>query len=514
MPTFAPTAEQTNAVDLFLTGQGLAIEAGAGTGKTSTLQLIADASRGRQGRYVAFNKSIATEAGQKFPDHVACSTAHSLAFRAVGAKYRHRLNGPRMKSTEIARRLGIDPFTVDLGGGARKTLTPGFLAGRVMQAVGLFCQSGDLAITTRHFPYVDGIDLPTPDGRRTYHANDDLARHLLPAATKAWADLMDPEGQLPYKHEHYLKAWHLSDPEIPCDFLLFDEAQDANPVLLAIVSAQAKRGTQLVFVGDSQQQIYEFTGAVNALASVPADLRAFLTQSFRFGPAIAEQANVMLERLGADLRIRGFDRLASTVGPIESPDAILCRTNGKAVETVLEHQRQGRRVHLVGGGDEVARFARAADELKTEGRTFHPDLACFESWGEVQDYVENDPAGSELKLLVGLVEDYGTSQILAAFDRTVSERGAQVVVSTAHKSKGREWHQVQLASDFAGPKGGEELAPAELRLLYVAATRAQERLDVTRCPAFGAKGEEPATEAQEPRWFDTATGEPVEAPTR
>jgi Rad3-related DNA helicase len=82
-----PTAEQARARDLFTAGGDLVIEAGAGTGKTSTLTLLADAApRGALGQYVAFNKAIVADAGSKMPGHVNASTAHSLAFRAVGRR--------------------------------------------------------------------------------------------------------------------------------------------------------------------------------------------------------------------------------------------------------------------------------------------------------------------------------------------------------------------------------------------------------------------------------------------
>ena len=489
MPDFAPTPEQQNAVELFRSGQSLAIEAGAGTGKTSTLMLLAEAmAPGQRGQYVAFNKAIVVEAGAKFPAHVACNTAHSLAMRSVGRQFAHRLKGGRMRSEAIARQLSIDPMTVQFGGEAKR-LAPGFLAGHVMRAVTHFCNSADLEPAERHFEYIDGIDLPTADGDRTWSNNREVRRALLPAMRRAWVDLSNPNGQLPYGHAHYLKAWHLSGPEIPADVIFADEAQDLNPVLCAIIAEQAKRPNppQIVYVGDSQQQIYEFTGAVNALASVQADLRAFLTQSFRFGTAVAGAANRILEKIeGAELRIAGFDKIASTVGPLDEPRAILCRTNAKAVQTVLSAQREGRRVCLISGGGEVAAFARGALELSEKGWTPFPELACFSSWGEVQDYVENDPQGSDLKLLVGLVDEFGAEQILASLDRMIPERDASLIVSTAHKSKGREWESVQLASDFAEPKDGGELSAGELRLLYVAVTRAQLRLDVSLASAFPA----------------------------
>jgi superfamily I DNA/RNA helicase len=340
-----------------------------------------------------------------------------------------------------------------------------------MSGITKFCQSADLEPTHRHIPYIEGIDY-LQDGKRTYHNNNLVGKHLQPFLEKAWADLTSNHGELPFKHDHYLKLWHLSDPKIAADFILFDEAQDANPVMVAIVAAQTH--AQLVWVGDSQQQIYTFTGAVNALANVPADSKAFLTQSFRFGPAVAQVANDILTRLDADLRIVGTDSIRSVVGPLAQPDAILTRTNAAAVRAVLNAQRSGQRPALVGGGEEVVRFTKGARALIEGQTTDHPDLACFGTWGEVQTYVEEDEQGSELRLMVKLVDDFGVPTILGALDRVMREDDADVIVSTAHKSKGREWDSVQLAGDFPPESPSDD----ELRLLYVAATRARRELDI------------------------------------
>ncbi|MDH6624487.1 ABC-type Fe3+/spermidine/putrescine transport system ATPase subunit [Streptomyces sp. LBL] len=57
----APTLEQSTAVDTFRRGEHLVLQAGAGTGKTTTLAMLA-ASTTTSGRYIAFNKSIANDA--------------------------------------------------------------------------------------------------------------------------------------------------------------------------------------------------------------------------------------------------------------------------------------------------------------------------------------------------------------------------------------------------------------------------------------------------------------------
>ncbi len=479
---FDPTPEQTRAVELFGSGESMKIEAGAGTGKTATLELIARSTRER-GQYVAFNKSIVVEAGDRMPGNVVANTAHSLAYRAVGKDFGRRLRSGRMRSDEIARILDVGPFVVNYGGQSKR-LSPGFLAGLVMKGIERFCQTADpVPSARRHLPYLDGIDVPNPDGSRRYEWNDKLRDSLEGALGRAWADLQRTDreggGRVPFRHEHYLKLWQLSSPRIEADFILFDEAQDANPVMAAVVGAQDH--AQRVYVGDSQQAIYEFTGAVNALAGIDAGHTSFLTQSFRFGPAVADVANLVLGRLGAELLLSGSpDRESVVVDDLASPAAILCRTNAQAMRTILTGKAADLSVHLIGGGKEVSGFAKAAGALMSGRSTQHPDLACFASWGEVVEYVEHDEQGSDLKMLVGLVEEFTVETILSALDRMPAEAHAQLVVSTAHKAKGREWSSVRLADDFVREtKDGEVRTPetSELRLLYVAVTRAQEILD-------------------------------------
>ena len=51
-----PTPEQDAIRALFSTGESLAIEAGAGTGKTATLKMLAEDAPEKRIQYVAFNR--------------------------------------------------------------------------------------------------------------------------------------------------------------------------------------------------------------------------------------------------------------------------------------------------------------------------------------------------------------------------------------------------------------------------------------------------------------------------
>lgn len=472
-----PTEEQQAIIDLFATGDSFKVEAGAGTGKTTTLQMVADSTITR-GLYLAFNKAIVVDAGKKMGRNVRCRTAHSMAYAAIGGDYRHRLDAPRMRSSDIAKLLGIKALRIDIPGHARY-LAPWRLAGIVMRTIAEFCKSIDDTPGPHHVPRQEGIDWPGTGDQ----GQQQLAHHLRPYVRTAWADLQSLDGQLPFKHEHYLKLWQLSDPHLEYDFILFDEAQDANPVMADVVAKQAGHA-QLGWIGDSQQQIYSFTGAINALAGIDASHTRMLTQSWRFGPAIATAANEVLGALNAPLRLHGAPGREGRVGHVIDDEVrcVLTRTNARAVVEVIDQLERGRKPHLLGGGKDIIDFARGAQKLRDGEKATHPDLACFDTWFEVLEYVATDALGGELALLVDLVTRFSPKRLMAILlDLPRDEAGADLVISTAHKAKGREWPTVRLAEDLDIERDDEQpgVPLEELRLLYVAVTRAQEALDPT-----------------------------------
>jgi superfamily I DNA/RNA helicase len=464
-----PTGEQQAIIDACRAGGNLVIEAGAGTGKTSTLKMVAATQPRRRGLYVAYNKAIATDAKRSFPASVTCATAHSLAFRAIGRRFAHRLNSPRIPARKTAKALGITrPLAIPLVG----LLAPQQVARLIMETITRFCHSNAAQVEPWHVPKTPGLDDPATIAV--------LSEALVPLAHRAWADLSNPDGRLRFTHDCYLKLWQLSDPRLPADYVLLDEAQDANPVVAAIVDRQ--HHAQRILVADRCQAIYGWRGAIDAMTRFIADHRLCLSQSFRFGPAIAAEANQWLGLLDAPLRLRGFDQITSTVGPVAFPDAVLCRTNAEAVRQLLVAADAGRKVALVGGGAEIRRLAEAAISLRAGAGTDHPELFAFRTWGEVQEYVEQDASGSDLKVFVQLIDTYGPEVVIDIVDRLSPEEAAQTVVSTAHKAKGREWACVRIAGDFPEPRRSHNGQPAQVpradaMLTYVAVTRARLALD-------------------------------------
>ncbi|MFF3277340.1 UvrD-helicase domain-containing protein [Streptomyces chrestomyceticus] len=471
-----PTDEQTAAADAFHAGHHLALQAGAGTGKTTTLALLAHATT-RRGRYLAYNRAIAQDAAARFPASVRCKTAHALAYAAVGHRYRPRLNAPRRPAWQTGQALGITkPIRI-----GDRDVTQRTLSNAALRTVARFCHTADEAITRHHVPRLRGLDGPG------HHA--ELAAHLVPFARKAWADLQDPDaGAVRFEHDHYLKIWALTRPRLDTDFLLLDEAQDTNPVVEHLFLSQRDHA-QLVMVGDSAQAIYQWRGAKDVMTGFDGT-QLTLSQSFRFGPDLADEANRWLRLADAPIRLTGTPAIPTELGPVTCPDAVLCRTNVGAMAQVMTYMAAGYRVALAGGGGSLQALALAARDLKEGRRTHHPELILFPTWGDLQDYAAYDPAGRDLQPLVNLVDTHGTDAILTAVAHLAPESHAQVTVSTAHKAKGREWPRVLIADDFGRPEdttsGGrtgtaappDPVDDGEARLAYVAVTRTRQRLDL------------------------------------
>lgn len=473
-----PTPEQAAILDAAGDGGHLIVEALAGTGKTTTMEQLERQSGAGSTLYVAFNRSIVNEAVERMPPSVRCATVHELAYKSVGRPWTQRTRMPRMKSTEIARRLGLDATWL-AGPWGNKRISAGFLGGMIVSSLKRFARTGDAVPGPQHVPLPRAAMLD-PDIRQL---GREIRAMIAPKLAEAWAMTTAVGGDLPIDGNVIIKMWQLDGPVLPYDRIIVDEAQDMNDAARAVIAAQVDR-SQLVVVGDTWQQINAWNGAVNALPKFAEMIDRpplYLTHSWRFGDEIAERANMVLDTLGSPTKLVGRGA-PGEVRYLDAPDVRLSRTNAEAVRVALEALEDGRRPHIVGGATDVVSFAENVIALQTGGAVTHPELVCFDSWSDVIAYVATDELGAELAGMVRLVQQFGAQTIVDTMGKQPAEADADIVLSTTHKIKGRQWPTVQIAGDFTVVPGLLDDVE-ELRLLYVAATRPRTVLDVCE-PAF------------------------------
>jgi superfamily I DNA/RNA helicase len=465
--THPPTDEQLVAIEKFCTGQSLRITAFAGAGKTSTLQFLAN-ENSRRGLYLAFNRSIAMEAKERFPSHVDCRTTHAIAARYVrglGRFSSNKLFGS-IHARELAHILSLSEHQVD----SFTILTPIQQAHLILQAIRRFCNSADSEIVSTHVDLQGALRAAVAPVRAL------MAEWIASQSAAVWKRMIDAEDLIPLGHDGYLKLWSLSEPIMDYGYIFVDEAQDTNPAVLKVFK---KQGSQMIYVGDRHQQIYEWRGAVNAMNDISTELSTSLTQSFRFGPQIADVANQILKLLDEKEVLRGVDRIQSRITSGDEARAILARTNATVIAECLKALERERKPHIVGGTTDLKELLRDVDALMKETPGQRPEFFGFTNWQQVIDFAATDE-GEPLRRFVTLVQSNGTGRLWAAvLNVTTEENEADVVISTAHKAKGREWLSVRIADDFAACQSEEHSIPeAELRLFYVAITRAKEELSI------------------------------------
>lgn len=469
------------------------IVAFAGTGKTSTLVEYARLRPAAKFLCIVYNRSVCDIGKSTFPPNVTCSTAHSLAFRAVGFQYKAKLSA-KVRVLDVTKLVSASP----------PTRMPRLrFAKLVLSSVENFLASVDPQITVAHVP--DSAVALEEDGLPVVvYPREKLV--VCEAANELWARMKDRNDQeARMTHDGYLKLYQLQQPSLGSyDAIFVDEAQDCNPAMLALVLNQP---CAKLLVGDPHQQIYAFRRAVDALSSVQATRTFCLTQSFRFGPEIGYVASCVLEVFKGvtDKTIVGTEAAGSIHGPLSGQVAVLARSNlvlfNMAVDIVCnEGYKQLGLSHVKGafvGGFAGYGFQQMLDIYYLK---FQPDEASsmvqdpfikrFANYGALYKYahaVEDLDLCSKLTFVGDHGHDVPRYVQALRLRCTCDQRLANVVFSTAHKAKGLEFDTVFLADDFYLEDIGrpQQLSRnlgclEEYHLLYVAVTRARKCLRLSR----------------------------------
>lgn len=435
----------------------LVVEAGAGSGKTTTLDGYARARARRPMLYLAYNKPIKEEAERRFPSNVTSKTTHGLAWAPVGRRYtREKGKVGNIKPYMIAEQAGCDMVT----------------AGYVTEALKHWMTTADPEVLPEHLLYVSTvITNPLIIGRMVGIAHD---------AWKIMQDEKDPRIVMP--HDGYLKLFQIGNYPLPeYKTWLVDEAQDLTPVTLKIIQDQPN--IKRVLVGDPYQAIYAYRGARDALSQVDG-ARRYLRHSFRFGDGIAQLATRLLQRYGGATHalIGREDKESRFDIDTRKPYTVIARSNGRLFKLAVDLMERGQTFSYVGGLDKPrfslildvhALYARRHDQI------VDPFIRSFKTFSDMSAYAEQ-LEDKELKSLALLADCYQSD--LPDLVRRIQARAAmpseaaQVLLTTAHKSKGLEWDQVALLDDFLDlsewPED-EAVPMEEICLLHVAVTRAR-----------------------------------------
>jgi superfamily I DNA/RNA helicase len=475
-----PSQQQNDILRLYADTDTLKVEAAAGSGKSSTLELVARRNAQRF-LYLTFSKTLVIEAKTKFPPNVQCLTAHGLAFKRLSASYSLAAKlGKKIQAKQVAELLGI--------GGGKSEATA--IAEAVIETVEMFCRRQESIITSVHLPSI--IE------------DKSLAEKVVSFANDLWALVANMKNDLPISHDGYLKLYALRGDELFYDCILLDEAQDCNNVMLHIAE---RFFPKRLYVGDRHQQIYSWRGAVNALSGEGET--AYLSKSFRFGQEIANFANCVLGHKPEppSYLITGNENLKSHVIPgliLDADLSIQCAVIGRTRAGLLNTAFQilqvfpEYKIHVLGGLGVFEATLTMADKLRRgeNSETLGYPFSFYQDWSEFCRAAKT--AARKYEWVCHVFDRYGDQTMKLFYsmkNNLVPEYDAQLVFGTVHATKGKEFQQVILNDDFMSPisveqkrkelklsgnitLGEELLLTEEINLLYTGGTRAQKLLIV------------------------------------
>ena len=442
----------------------LMVNAVAGSGKTHLLTNMVKQIPHTSGIYLAYNKSIATEASRKFPSSIACLTVNALAYRNTVKTLGLRVGYFSYRDIKEKFTYDIKLWYVDM--------------------FRLFCLSKHTSVSE-------------------FAKEHELEPHHASVLEK-YMELMF-SGTIECTHDFYLKIFHmyLADGSLTFpeqDFLLLDEAGDVNEVILEIfklLPAKVK-----VAVGDDNQNIYAFNHTVNAFVLMKGQGTYFrLTKSFRVSERIAERIEKFCKAvISPDMSFTGIPVTDNTI----ETRAFISRTNGGLISAIIDLNESNIAYNLVRDPSEVFKIPLMLCFLKHNGSITDPAYSHIQD--DVNDWYESPDLMRKYKSPIAylqskytddvnlnaasrLVMNFGRKIIFDAYEKAKKHKNnsnSKVFLGTAHSVKGLEFDEVMIMEDLnrvvskvfenlTGIYTDEEIQ--ELNLYYVACSRAKKSLN-------------------------------------
>lgn len=493
----------------------LVLEAVAGAGKTSSLLAAFPLMRGSLS-YIVFNKKNAVEAEQKakkqgvMRNDIRIQTAHSAGFSALRATYKG-LTTDEKKVEKLANSRAMSekqtqavPYVCRMISFAKQSLFD------------VNTDSSEWLALSEHF----GAEESLPDNSISLAEAISFAREVFRTDLRTWESnqTIDFDDMVYLPAMGFGRVWQNQ-------WVLIDEAQDTNLARRKLAARMLSPSGRLVAVGDRHQALYAFTGADSgALDLIARDFKATrlpLSVSFRCPKAVVRYAQNFVSHIEAAPEAPEGEvvPLVTTIDTvvqeqwlqptaITDPEngsisyhhsAIVCRYNRPLAALAFALIR--RNVPCRIEGRDIGKSLVALVSKWKSARTIEDLRGCLNKWLAMeQDKAKK--AGNERKaqsaedrvatveVFMERCEEQGKDSVAcvkAEIEQMFADNvTGMLVLSSIHKSKGREWpHVMWLQIEGGRPPRKQWEIDTEICACYVATTRAQQRLTLLTIPEIG-----------------------------
>jgi len=473
--------------NLLTTNKNLLVDAGPGSGKSTTL---VEASKllpyGKKCIFMAFNKRIVEELKAKLPEAVQCSTMHSLGMSAIRKYYNGNVKVDEKKQIKF-----IESFCDKEGRSPKEKWSLVYQVDKIMSLVRATMTPWNVEsiveMCERYAIDEDeektNITIRSLNKMKSYNNNQDRF-----SMTVDFQDMIE----MPVNDK---------DIKMPLfDYVLIDECQDCSKLDQLFLDKLVKPMTgRKILVGDEKQSIYSFRGAdpnsFKAFSEQKNTIKLPLSISYRCAKNIVKEAQKIYKDIEVcETNEDGIVRKGK-VTEIQDGDFVLCRNVRPLVDVFLQLIELGKKVYIVGkdsekGLLELLHKIRATnykeaeveirkltiqleEQLKAKGvknPAFHPKMISYFEKKEI------------LLTLFKKLDLYGAVENFIETIFNDEERDG-IALMTIHRSKGLECNTVFMIEKYEG----RNLIPStyaitpdqkkqEKNLLFVAITRAKKEL--------------------------------------
>lgn len=460
------TLEQDHILELAAsTKDNIMIDAYAGTGKTTTLEMIERAAKQKPILYLVFNKRNAKEAEARMLSTTTVRTFNSLGHRIWSATCAKNLSMDFKKTQTVLRSIISE---------SPKSAQP------IIWDV--FYDVVDAVARAKALGYVPEGKYPNAKRlctQATFHASlesrpDDLVSDIVDAVlTRSIKASYD--GCIDFNDQIYMPALFGGIyPQFP--LLLVDEYQDLNPTNHAMIAKlTGKSNRRLIGVGDENQMIYAFRGAKMGGMCIAAGeysmTRCDLSISFRCPQAIVDHVKWHVPKFKA-FKEGGEVHVLDKLVPENIPNSatFICRNNSPLFGVAFRLLAIGRSVQVV-GSDIGPKLIGIMKKLGPEACSRQTFLDAIAEW-EAEKLAKESTSASDLAECMRVFTKLsdGKAQAIAYAEHLFAQKGS-IQLLTGHKAKGLEFPVVYHLDSWL-----LDNSPQDRNLAYVIATRSKDKL--------------------------------------
>jgi len=498
------TKEQEYIIDLFNRSNNVAVNAFAGTGKSSTQFAVIKENPDKNFLIIVFSKSLQLEAEKKIKElklkNATARTIHGLAYGPIVMANKYKVRNNQYKPYEIAEKYKIQ-------------LNSAFLVSKVLDS---YWNSDDASYTILINKYK--------------HIDKKVSTSVIKIANQILKDIRN--NKLDITHQAYLKEFHLKVVNENYSFkkydcLINDESQDVGFCAKDIFEKiNIKKKMK---VGDTYQSIFSFIGNANNMSE--ENLKgwdiAHLTKSFRTPKYLAKYSDNFLKVFrGEQETFKGAKEDNEIVRTKNDTYAIITRTNSGMIKYMMSLKEKKQKFKTVRHPNEIFSHVMDISNLANNQRDRVMNQSFLKLTDMLSDYNKEHPNSNkslfgyildELEDIdrdaysaVNMINRYGMKELYEirklALSYYESEEPIRTFILTGHSAKGLEFDHCLVGDDFpnmfdiAYDIVAEQMNPAlltyekylkclekydnstlkldELNLIYVSMTRAMKSLKI------------------------------------